>query len=44
MDGMSNQQVTVSHSQVTEGITSSVFEIAALATIPSDDSAHKVHT
>ena len=43
MDGMSNQRMGVPQSQVTEGITSSVFEIVATATIPSDDSAHKVH-
>ena len=30
--------------QVTEGLSSSVFEIDASATIPSDNTAHKVHT
>ena len=31
-----------SEAKVTEGITCSAFEIAALATIPSDNAAHKV--
>ena len=34
--------LTAPQAKVTEGITSSAFEIAALATIPSDNAAHKV--
>ena len=34
--------VAVPQAQVSEGLSSSVFEITALATIPSDNSTHKV--
>lgn len=36
--------LTVPEANVAEGMTSSAFEIAGLATIPSDNSAHKVST
>ncbi len=42
LDGISKVKVHVPQAQVTEGLSSSVFEVTALATIPSDSSAHKV--
>ena len=41
-DGMMYGRLAVPQAQVTEGLSSSVFEITALATIPSDNSTHKV--
>ena len=42
LDGLSKEKVRVPQAQVTEGLSSSVFEIIAPATIPSDSSSHKV--
>ena len=38
----SNAPMTNPQAQVTEGLASSVFDIAASASIPSDNSSHKV--
>ena len=37
------QQIESAQARVSEGLSSSVFEISALATIPCDNSGHKVH-
>lgn len=39
---MTFSPLTTPQAQVTEGISSSAFEITALASIPSDNAAHKV--
>ena len=39
---VSNAPMTNPQAQVTEGLASSVFDIAASASIPSDNSSHKV--
>lgn len=39
---LSSAPMTNPQAQVTEGLASSVFEIVASASIPSDNSSHKV--
>ena len=42
--GEGSKQIEAAQAQVSEGLSSSVFEITTPASIPADNSGHKVNT
>ena len=41
--GEDGKSIEATPAQVTEGLSSSVFDIATATTVPSDNTTHKVH-